>query len=523
MNPAVLNNSITLTSRTYSNYLAYILSFFAGLLGPLGFAPFHLPGLTILSLASLYFLLNYYSQKKAFLLGFFYGLAYFGLGISWVIISIHDYGNLNYFFSGIATLGFIAYLALFPALVSYLFKHLGCFNQKLKNALLFSVLWCLSEYARSTLLTGFPCLLVGISQIDTPLHYLFPIVGTYGVSLILAFVSTLLVITLREHSIKRYYYLIAFVLIFLVSAFFKLVDWTTIKNEPVSVGVIQANLAMRDKWDDHLFWSLLKYYEKNISDLLDKDLIILPESAIPLPASYLNDYLLKLNDNAQQTDTALILGILQAEDDSESNFYNAIMSLGQAKGVHRKLHLVPFGEYIPQPFVKITQWLGIPPPNIIPGKKNQTSIKVKKQPIASLICYEIAYPSLLRQQMPSAQWIISISDNGWFGHSLASYQLVQMAQVLSLLTGRFQVVANNDGLSSVINNQGEIIESLPPFSSGVLKSVIYPASGATPWVIWGDYPALISCLIILLFLIFLRLNSFQSHSAIAGEHKRGYP
>ena len=509
MKPAVLNNSIPLSYLTDSKYFPYFIVFFSGLLGPLGFAPFHLPGLTILSLVSFYYTLTKY--PTAFSLGLTYGLGYFGLGVSWVIISIHDFGNINYFFAGIATLGFILYLALFPALVSYSFKKIALPLSPFKNALLFSVLWCLSEYLRAILLTGFPWLLVGTSQIDSPMHTLFPILGVYGVSLLLIYACALLTEAIKEDSIKRYFYLIVFILIIILPGFFKNVHWTEVKKQPVSVGVIQANLAMRDKWDDALFWSLLKYYEKNINSLLGKNLIILPESAIPLPASYLDEYLLKLNQNALAASSALVLGILQATNDSETSFYNSIISLGKAKGMHKKNHLVPFGEYIPKPFEKITQWLGVPPPNIAAGKINQSLIKINKHPIASLICYEIAYPNLLRQQLPLAEWIISISDNGWFGHSLASYQQLQMAQVLSSLTGRFQVLANNDGLSSIINAQGEIIESLPPFSSGILQGAIYSATGSTLWIIWSDYPVLGFCLIILLFLIFLRVKAFRAH------------
>lgn len=133
MKSATLKTPIFLNSLTASNYLSYLLAFFTGLLGPLGFAPFHLPGMTILSLVSFYFILTHYPGKKSFLLGLFYGVAYFGFGISWVIISIHDYGNLNYVFSGIATLAFIFYLSLFPALASYLFKRLIIPHSKLKK------------------------------------------------------------------------------------------------------------------------------------------------------------------------------------------------------------------------------------------------------------------------------------------------------------------------------------------------------------------------------------------------------
>lgn len=501
LSPPLLNASI--------KNVTYFLMFLAGLLGPLGFAPFHLPGATILSLCFFFTALNREGTKHAHALGFFYGLGYFGLGVSWVIISIHDYGHLNYLLSGIATLAFIAYLSLFPASVSYLFKRLLSKERQLYNMLLFASLWSLSEYLRASLFTGFPWLIIGTSLIDTPLKNLFPILGLYGLSLLCCFCSALLATLIKEQSTKRYWYAIAFSLLIISPAALNKADWTTMEKESVSVGVVQGNLAMRDKWDEALFWNLLDYYEKTINSLLGKGLIILPESAIPLPARYLNEYLHKLHQSTSAAKSSLILGILQPTDDNESNYYNSIISLGEAQGGHIKRQLVPFGEYIPKPFAAINQWLGLPAPNILPGKKKQSLIKIGGHPIASLICYEIAYPNLLRAQMPMAQWIVSISDNGWFGHSFASYQQLQMAQVLSSLTGRFHIVVNNDGLSSVINNRGEIVEGLPAFRSGVLESQVNPAKGTTPWIIWGDMPVLLFCILPLIFAFFLRLESLR--------------
>ena len=509
MKQAALVNPVLLSSSFQTKWLTYLCIFFSGLLGPLGFAPFHLPGMSILSIAFLYTAVINASIKRSFIMGFLYGLGYFGFGVSWIIISIHDYGNLNYAIAGIATLFFIAYLSLFPSFTCYFFKRLHLQHHTLVNALLFSILWCGSESLRATLLTGFPWLLIGTSQIDTPLKYLFPIIGVYGLSLIGIFVSTLLASAIRENSIKRYYYIIAFCLIIITPSAIKDIQWTTVKKDPITIGVVQANLAMRDKWDDALFWNLLNYYEQKINGLLGKKLIILPESAIPLPANYLNEYLLKLHHKTIKAKSSLILGILQASDDNETNYFNSIISFGQARGNHVKRQLVPFGEYIPQPFVAIHQWLNLPIPNILAGKKKQALIRIANHPIASLICYEIAYPNLLRLQMPLAEWVVSISDNGWFGHSLASYQQLQMAQTLALLTGRYHVLANNDGLSSIINNHGEVLNSLPAFSSGILEGEVFSATGTTPWILWGNYPIIIFCSLSLAFILFLRLKQFQ--------------
>jgi apolipoprotein N-acyltransferase len=498
MKQTALANSISLSSIRVG-YLNYLIIFIIGLLAPLGFAPFHIPGLMILSLAFLYAHIKNGSRKQSFYLGFFYGIGYFGFGVSWVIVSIHDYGQLNYVLSALVTLMFVMYLALFPALTTYFFKVLEFKQHKLRSIILFSVLWCLSEYLRATLFGGFPWLFAGTPLIDTPIRYLTPLMGIYGLSLICVFISAFLTEIVHENSTKRYAYVFLFILIIIGPSLCKNMSWTQVQKEPITVGAVQANLSMRDKWDEALFWNLLKHYEDAINKLLGKQLIILPESAIPLPASYIDKYLHQLNDKALNANSAIMLGILQPTNDSEANYYNSIITLGQAKGKKLKRQLVPFGEYIPKPLVAINRWFNLPEPNLVPGKKHQPLIKINGHPIASLICYEIAYPNILREQMPKAQWIVSISDNGWFGHSLASYQQLQMAQVLSLLTGRYQVVVNNDGLSSVINAKGEIVDTLPPFSAGILQSSIYPVAGTTPWIIWNEYPVLIFCGLFLIF------------------------
>lgn len=500
MKQTALANSISITSIRVG-YLKFLLLLIIGLMGPLGFAPFHMPGFMILSLALLFTNLKNCTRKHGFYLGFFYGLGYFGFGVSWVIVSIHDYGQLNYLCSALVTLIFVMYLSLFPALVAYFFKTLEFKQHRLGSVILFSVLWCLSEYLRATLFSGFPWLLAGTTLIDTPIRYLTPLLGIYGLSLFCVFISAFLTLVVQDRSSKRYMYIIIFVLMIITPNFFKNINWTQMQQDPITIGAVQANLSMRDKWDETLFWNLLKLYENAINKLLGKQLIILPESAIPLPASYLDKYLHQLNEKALKANSGLMLGILQPTNDSEVNYYNSIITLGDAKGKKLKRQLVPFGEYIPKPLVAINRWLNLPEPNLVPGKKRQSLIKIANHPIASLICYEIAYPPVLREQMPKAQWIVSISDNGWFGHSLASYQQLQMAQILSLLTGRYQVVVNNDGLSSVINAQGDIVDTLPPFSSGILESSIYAAEGTTPWIIWNEYPTLIFCALFLIFIL----------------------
>ena len=500
----------TLFNKTTQSirYLFIVRSLLTGLLIPLGFSPFHLPGLAIVSLALLFIQLRDKTSKQSFFIGFFFGLGFLSLGVSWVHVSIHQYGHLNIILSAFITFIFISYLAIFPALAALCYQKIALKNKlnctqcviassRLFNCFLFSSLWCLSEFLRANVMGGFPWLLIGFGQIDTPLRYFLPLFGVYGVSFIACFAATLLACGMKATRSKRYFWIIPFIILMVSPSLLKSIQWTSIRSTPISVGVIQANLSMRDKWDESLFWALLEQYQRYIEQLVGKkQIIVMPESAIPVPINYVSDFLDNLDHQANQNKSAILLGIPQPTSVDSSAYYNTLTTLGSAQGRYLKQHLVPFGEFIPKPFQAISDWLALPVANLKSGHHHQSLITVHDHPVATLICYELAYPNLLRLQLPQAEWIVSISDDGWFGHSLAMHQQLQMAQVLSLQTGRFQIVANNDGLSSIINSDGQIISSLPAFSSGILESEITPATGATPWVRFGDRPVLMVSMLI---------------------------
>ncbi|STX29027.1 apolipoprotein N-acyltransferase [Legionella beliardensis] len=518
-------NKLELFSARAVERIPYLQYFLFGLLLPLGFAPFHLPGFTLLGLALFYHQLNSRKTKSPFFSGLFFGLGFFGLGTSWIYVSIHDYGHLSIITAGFITFLFLLYISCFPALLSVIFCRLLIKPYTLGASLLFSSLWLGSEYLRATLLSGFPWLLIGFGQIDAPTRFLLPILGVFGVGFLTCLAATLLSnIIQKNRNYKRYSYLLLFIIIIGCPVLLKDINWAAVDKQPISVGVIQANLSMRDKWDETLFWQLLERYQNAAKSLLGTQLIVMPESAIPLPPTYISDFLDSLNDDAKQAGSAILLGIPQPTSIDESSYFNSLISLGKAKGVYLKQHLVPFGEYIPPAFQFIINKLGIPDPNMKPGQSNQRLIQVHHHPIATLICYEIAYGNLLREQLPTAEWIVSISDDGWFGHSLALYQQLQMAQVRSLQAARYQIVANNDGLSAVIDTQGKIENFLPAYSEGVLKAAIFSATGKTPWVTLGDLPALVfGLLIILIFVSYHLMFAKVSTQTIAAKHKRRYP
>ena len=480
--------------------VAWLLLVATGMLLPIGFAPFHLPGAAILGISLFYSQIQPSRPRKAFFQGLTFGLGFFGLGVSWVSISIHHYGHLALLFAYLITSVFVLFLALFPALCALLFRVLCSPTlPSLIKALLFSGLWCLTEYLRAICFTGFPWLTLGFGQIDTPLHYLLPIIGIYGLSFLAVLAACFLTHAVRKSQSPAW--LLCFVLLLIAPQSLRTIQWSTLENKPLTVGVIQANISMRDKWDEAVFWQIMEHYQDTIQQLIGKkQIILLSESAIPLPAWYIQDFLTELHQQAKKSHTAILFGIPETINHSEQasdTYYNTLSTLGTASGVYRKQHLVPFGEYIPAYFAPMLTKLNLISSDMEAGNAHQALVRAHNRPFAALICYELAYPQLLREQLPTAQWIVSLSDDGWFGHSLASYQHLQMAQALSILTSRYQIVANNDGLSSIINPQGSFVNTLPAFTAGILEGDIYPAQGMTPWVKWGDRPVLGWCMMII--------------------------
>lgn len=480
--------------KTPINLIKRYIPLLAGLLLVLSFAPFHLPGVAFVSLALLFWQLEKTQNLNSiFSKGLSFGIGFFGFGISWVYISIRAYGNLNIAISMIFTLLFIIYLSLYTGLTAIIYKKISKNLSFIYKPLIFAASWCLNEFLRATFLSGFPWLILGVSQIDTPLTYLLPVFGVYIGSFLVCFSSACLYFTFKAPKNYRIIWLTLFILPVILSGIVKYKKWTVEQGKSLPVAVIQANVSVQDKWDISQFQKILNNYADKINQVISKNkIIVLPEAAISLPSYYIQDFIDKLDKKAQSYNSAILLGIPEPANDGV--YYNSIISLGNAKGRYLKQHLVPFGEFIPKPFTFIIEKLQIPIDNLMAGPSNQQLIKVHDDYISSLICYEIAYPELVRKQLSSSKWIFTASDDGWFGQSLAIYQHLQLAQVLSLLSGRYQIMANNDGLSAVIDNNGKIINKLDAFKDGILESHIYNAIGATPWSIWGDMPILIFCL-----------------------------
>lgn len=468
-------------------FLQNISCVLAGALLVTAFAPFNLFFMAPLSLAWLLFSWLNCTPRQAWIRGWYFGLGCFGFGVSWVFISIHRYGNANVLLAGFFTLAFINILALFPAATGWLWRKY--YKSNLGGILLgFPGIWVIVEYIRSWIFTGFPWLLIGDSQTHGPFQGYLPIIGEYGVSFLTTLAASLIVLLVI--SSKKITKILALTFLILITLFGQLttaINWTTPLPNQIKVSLVQGNIPQEVKWSpDYLRTILERYWQLSLPLWSTSDLIIWPEGSIPLPKSLANDFLIQLKSQTQLHHTQLILG-LPLEADQKNKYYNGLIILGDSEAEYAKRHLVPFGEYVP-----LENWLrgligffNIPMSDFIIGSSHQANLQVDHNQIAPFICYEIAYSELLRSQLPNATILLVISDDAWFGDSLAPQQHLQIAQARARQSGRYLLFSTNNGITAVINPKGQIISRIPQFQATVLTSNIPGMQGTTPWVYIG--------------------------------------
>lgn len=492
-----------LQKKDFHVYFFDFVALIAGLLFPLAFAPFHFHAIAFLSPCLLLVAWLSASNKRAAFRGWLFGVGEFSTGISWVYISIHIYGQAPIPLAVFITGFFVLYLSLFPALQGYLLARFFPSNNAYKWTLIYPTSWVIFEILRTWLFTGFPWLLIGYTQVGTILQSFAPILGVFGVSYIVVCISSLIVlffINLKK-PLRASIFCSFLITIFLLGFFLAKITWTQPSSQPITTALIQGNIQQELKWQPQQILKTLNLYVNYSRLNFDKDLIIWPEAAITLPQTEMGDFLERLNRLVLQNKSAIITGIPII---SSQKIYNGIIAIGNSSGVYTKRHLVPFGEYIPLKFVFnfVMNSFNIPMSDVTAGPKQQKPLQLKNILIAPYICYEIAYPLEFLTFLPQANLLLTITDDSWFGKSIASAQHLQMGQMRAIETGRYLLFSGNTGITAIINPKGQIERSLKPFEENVLTGKVYAMSGNTPWITWKMWPLLlllaISCVLSLL-------------------------
>lgn len=476
-----------------------ILALIAGLILPFSFAPFGFYFLAFISPAILMMQWLAVTPKRAFWRGWLFGLGFYGVGVSWVFVSIHVYGYASIGFSLLATTVFVMGVALYPALQGYLLNRFFPHPSLLKILLAFPIIWLLIEWLRSWFLTGFPWLSVGYSQINSPLAGLAPIIGIYGISLVVTLISSLFVSLFYTQSHRnRAGLALIIMLIFVSSQLLRQINWTKPINAPIKVSLVQGNIPQEVKWQPEQIQHILLTYWQLTNKHWDSDLIIWPEAAITITNLDAKNFLQGLDQDAKAHHVTVITGIPILKT---ANYYNGIIALGLGQGEYLKRHLVPFGEYVPLRFIFdfFNHFVQIPMGDIAKGPAHQPELRMDGITIAPFICYEIIFPEEVLDSLPQAQMLLVVSDDSWFGTSIASAQHLEMGQMRALETGRYVLFSTNNGLTAIINPKGSIQSKIPAFTTAVLTGTAQGMHGRTPFVITGIYPLLIITFLLLIF------------------------
>ncbi len=478
--------------------LRYLIAPALGVMAVFGFAPFYLYPLTLLALAGLFLLWQRApTARRAALDGFTFGVGFFGAGVSWIYVSLHDFGAMPLAAALAATALFCALLALFPALVG-LIQGRGRASPATHLLALTPALWSLSEWLRGWAFTGFPWLAAGYSQIPAgPLAGFAPVSGVYGVSLALAAAAGALAL-LTQHGQRRRA-LAMLVLLAGGGLILKQAQWVEPVGAPLTVSLLQGNIAQDLKWRPEVARSTLETYAR-LSASSQGQLILLPETALPM---FLDDvppsYLPRLAQLARQRGGDAVLGI--PEEPEGGIYFNSAFSFGTSPTqLYRKSHLVPFGEYLPlrPAFAWVLRILHIPLSDFSRGAEIQQPMSVAGQYLAVDICYEDVFGEEIIRQLPRATLLANLTNDAWFGHSLGPWQHLQIAQTRALESGRYMLRATNTGVTAIIDQHGNAARLAPVFTTTLLEGVVQGFRGSTPYVRFGNSPVLLLMALLLM-------------------------
>ena len=473
-----------------------ILAPLSGILFSLAFAPFNNAYLAFLALSILFYSWLNTTPGRALLRGYLFGLGSFGLGVSWVYVSLHDFGGANTLISSSLTVLFVAFWSLFPALAAYVSVKI---SSSISNIFSLPAIWIGMEYFRGHMvLDGFPWLLCAYSQLQTPLAGYIPLLGVYGTGFLLA-LSASIVVAMATY--KKRCLLLALVLlaIWATGAWLQSIKWTHAIGKPIRVSLIQGSVSQDQKWLPENRQKTLELYKTMTQAHWDSKVIVWPETAIPAFLSEVYEYFLfPLGQEAKRNHTDLVISV-PTRGHSEGEIYNSVITLGKNTGIYSKDHLLPFGEYLPWQPVSgfLLNQLSINLGNFSSGGINQTMLQAGGYPFMTSICYEDAFGDAAIRGLPDAAFLVNVTNDGWFGNSIEPHQHLQIARMRAMETGRYLLRATNTGVTAIIDPRGNTVSQAPLFQAAVLTDFITPMGGMTPYAQIGDKPIiyLMFCLV----------------------------
>lgn len=483
--------------------IAVLCALVSGIAIPLALAPFDVWPLAVLAPALLLAAIHEQSPRFALLLGYLHGIGRYGLGVSWIYMSIHVYGPAPPWLAGSLVALFVFAMAVFPALMTWLHARLGL-RSAAAAAAGFCGLWVLLEWTLTWFLTGFPWLLAGYAHLQSPLAGYAPVGGVLLVSLISTATGVALwwlLLTWRRQ--RRPWATAAGVLgVWMLGAALTAVTWTRPVGSPLEVALVQGDIPQDLKWLRDNRQVILERHLRLSEPHWGRDLVLWSEAAITWFARDAEGLLDELDEHARARGTAFVTGIPDYARDEEGRafFQNTAIALGAGEGRYVKQRLVPFGEYVPLEGLLrgLIAFFDLPMSHARSGPRDQTPLSAHGHGVAMAICYEIVYPDLVRRLARDAALLATISNDTWFGDSIGPEQHLQKARMRALELGRWLIRSTNDGITAIVDPRGREVTRLPRFEPGVLTGSVTAMSGQTPFARTGSSPTVVLALLLVL-------------------------
>ena len=450
-------------------------------------------------------------SRRAFLLGLIAGLAYFAGTVYWTGGVMAQYGGLSLpLATSIAGL-LVAYLALFPALFG-LVSHALLTRYGARGLLLVPLAWTATEYGRLTLFGGFPWVLLGYSQVPwLPIAQTASFAGVFGVSTLVAAVGTALawpIVSRDQHRFAAP----ALTLLVIVG----LAAWGSHRlangkltggGRSLRVGIVQGNVPQDEKWDPAQARQIFDRYVRLTAQTIERgaQLILWPESATPFYFGVSGVETAELQTLARQHRVAILIGSDQWEAGKPPKVYNAAFLLepdGSTGGIYRKVHLVPFGEYVPMKRLLFFAAPLVEAVSDFSAGERVNTLPIGGRRISTAICYEVVYPALIREGvLGGSELLTTITNDAWFGRSSAPWQHFQMATMRAIEQGRYLVRSANTGISGVVDPYGRVLAASDLFVEGQWTMDVRLIDERTVYAQIGDVAAWASVLVVAIALI----------------------
>ena len=494
-----------------SRFLRYrrVIAVLAGAATSFSFAPNDLFFLAFVGPAVLFLLWEYEQPREAAGTAFWFGAALFGAGTWWIFTAVHEFGQAPVWLAVGLVGALLAIKGAYYALLAYVVTRIAPDPSPARSLLLIPAGWTLMEWLRGWLFTGFPWLQLGYSQSDAPLAALATVGGIHLVTFGVAVTAGAIVVVFFQGGAGRIAAIALAAVLWLGGWLLDGLEWTRPAGEPVDIALLQGAIPQDEKWLAANRASTLGKYRALNREALGAKIIVWPESAIPVLAHDAVVYLEGIRRESAARGSDVMLGLLNF-DTRTGEIRNGLYAMSRdGDGWYYKRRLVPFGEYFPVPEA-VRDWMrlqSLPYYDMTPGAEQQPLIEAGGERLAATICYEDAYGADQLAALAGATLLVNVTNNAWFGDSSAPHQQLQMARFRALEAGRYLMRATSNGITAVIGPDGAVLERIPQFREGILKSKVQPRTGLTPYARTGNWPILSLSFLLLIAFAIARLRA----------------